>query len=769
MVGGTEAYTHKKDAFIWCSSQHMYALFSLSCCLLDCSFHPNLPAHHFKSILSDVDPVLQVTLFMVVTCQVLLGVGRRGCGFILNMIGYIIQLTLLRMGSVLSQRDTKLLSDIPVDIRTAEKHFSLQNQHTIYAVCPNPACHYTYKPQFTPDSPVPIYPSQCTHREFPNDPVCGTHLLKSHSIAGHTVSLPIKSFVAYSFKDWLGGLVSRSDFEEKMDASWNRAEQTGDMHDIFDGGMLRDFKGPDGKHFSCGGENSEGRYAFSLCVDFFNPLGNKQAGKKKSVGLISLVCLNLPPDLRYKAENMFLFGVVPGPAEPPLDCLNHYLTHLVDELLELWHEGVRFSRTYRSYYGRVARCALACVVSDLPAARKINGFAGIGHTQVCAMCHCVRVKKDNGDSYICLCDRRTKEEYEQLTKLYCDSVDADARKKTAQKTGVRWSVLHRLPYFDPSRFVVVDAMHNLFLGLIQEHFELLGIRLNDKEKDPAAIVLDIPQEVYNSPQVTSGGRNAPRRTLRLLESPITDILETSSGMNRLTKRITRTSTVPGLQLICNLLRIEVKDYLPPTTYTRSKYPKKDYIAAILAWVRVDAVFSGFTIILTKSHQRSEQTEIPSPLRKGSFLTQKDVDEIRADIECMSTPSWLTSVPRNLGEASHGKLKSDQWRTLGTTYLPISLIRMWSPLDDDSERSAQCKKLLSATLSLVSAVTIASSRTTSYDKADQYLRHMQNYLREIRGFFLRTNFDLTITWRSILRNICDYMGQFIHGGPFRSNA
>src|SRR5271168_1131737 len=45
----------------------------------------------------------------------------------------------------------------------------------------------------------------------------------------------------------------------------------------------------------------EGRYAFSLCVDFFNPYMNKLAGKKTSIGrVISLVCLNLPPSLRYK-------------------------------------------------------------------------------------------------------------------------------------------------------------------------------------------------------------------------------------------------------------------------------------------------------------------------------------------------------------------------------------------------------------------------------------------------------------------------------------
>ena len=139
-------------------------------------------------------------------------------------------------------------------------------------------------------------------------------------------------------------------------------------------------------------------------------------------------------------------------------------------------------------------------------------------------------------------------------------------------------------------------MHNLFLGLIQEHFELLGIRLNDKEdkeKDPAAIVLDIPQEVYNSPQVTSGSKNAPWKTLRLLESPITNILETASGKNQLTKRITCTSTLPGLQLICTLLRIQVKDYLPSTTYTKSQYHKKDYVAAILAWVRESMLVFGF--------------------------------------------------------------------------------------------------------------------------------------------------------------------------------
>jgi len=109
--------------------------------------------------------------------------------------------------------------------------------------------------------------------------------------------------------------------------------------------------------------------------------------------------------------------------------------------------------------------------------------------------------------------------------------------------------------------------------------------------------------------------------------------------------------------------------------------------------------------------------------------------LRADIENMITPSWLTSVPMNLGEPSHGKLKADQWRTLGTTYLPVSLVRLWDQLEDgDDMRSQQCKKLLEVTLTLISAVVIASSRTTSHEKADLYLHHMQNYLKGLRELF-----------------------------------
>jgi hypothetical protein len=123
------------------------------------------------------------------------------------------------------------------------------------------------------------------------------------------------------------------------------------------------------------------------------------------------------------------------------------------------------------------------------------------------------------------------------------------------------------------------------------------------------------------------------------------------------------------------------------------------------------------------------------LKQGAVLTPDELSELRSDIEHMYTPSWLTSVPTNLGDPSHGKLKADQWRTAGTTYLPVSLIRLWHRLKDNNQR----KKLLAATLSLMSAVIVASSWTASQEKADLYLHHMQTYLNGLRELFPQYRF------------------------------
>jgi hypothetical protein len=519
---------------------------------------------------------------MVVVSQVILGVGHRGCAFLLQMAQYIMHLSFLRASPNLSQRDQKVLSNIPMDIRETENQFSLENQSTIYAVCPDANCHFLYEPKFTAGSPIPIYPSTCTHRQFKGGRKCGTTLLKLRRVGGHAVHIPIKLFVGFSFRDWLGGLLSRSGFEQNMDDAWKTCQMGMDpiaeMKDIFDGDMLRNFMGHDGQHFSI--SEGKGRYIFSLCVDFFNSLGNKQAGKKKSIGLISLVCLNLPPDMRYKPENMFLFGVVPGPKEPLLACLNHYLHYLVNEFLEFWFPGVRFSRTSNHYYGKVVQCALVCVVSDLLAARKTNGFATVNHTQACAICHCVRHSDDLGDSYTCLWDRRTATEIRDSSQLYLNAKDEKTRDFTVKNTGIRWSELYQLPYFDPSRFVVVDCMHNLFLGLVQEHFEILGIRLNQPDDTMPAIDINIPLPAIF--KLNDKEKKSMVKLVKILQLPLNTELSTPDGYKKYFKRL---SLLHVMVLESACLSLAVPICVRPGHANKKKLNKADFTRSLLEWVR----------------------------------------------------------------------------------------------------------------------------------------------------------------------------------------
>lgn len=150
------------------------------------------------------------------------------------------------------------------------------------------------------------------------------------------------------------------------------------MRDIWDGDVMKRFTEPDGKPFFVQ-SSTTGRYGFSLNVDGFNPFGGKHAGKQASVTGIYQVCLSLPPELRYRPENVYLADVAPGPSKLSRHHVNHLLKHLVDDLEIMWNEGMSYvMKSCPS--GCKVRCALLPLVCDMIAAHEVAGFTSQSST-----------------------------------------------------------------------------------------------------------------------------------------------------------------------------------------------------------------------------------------------------------------------------------------------------------------------------------------------------------------------------------------------------
>lgn len=308
-------------------------------------------AHHFQDNLRRMPALVQLSILMVVACAIILNLPWRGSSWLFGMICLIIQTTVLQATELVNALvDSHLgkhsflrgiqslpyfqtiLSDFPRDIQAATAQFNLEGKRTIYATCLK--CHEIYAPTIIKD--IPVYPEVCSHMAN-GQPICQGILVRWKNVNGQTIFTPIKAYVSYDFKDWLAGLLSRSGIEDAMDSAWDRMNTSSPeepLNDIFQGSVIRDFKGPDGStHFGMAGETDAGRYLFAFSVDFFNSLGNKAAGKKVSIGAVTISCLNLPIEMRNLPENMFLAGIISG--EPSKSQINPYLHPIVNAFLEL--------------------------------------------------------------------------------------------------------------------------------------------------------------------------------------------------------------------------------------------------------------------------------------------------------------------------------------------------------------------------------------------------------------------------------------------------
>ena len=423
--------------------------------------------HHYDNPIDKVHYVAQIFIFLGVVCRIFLGASRAWGDFIMSVAQYG-----LRLGLPNNSANDIVCDQVPRTIDAALKHFNLEGKTVTYAVCPE--CHCTYKPEIIPGSASVVYPEICSNYLLPevgsyNAPFpCNTLLVENGDR-----SKPIKTFLYYSFHDYLAGLLSRPDLEQFIDKYCDDFMDSMTQPppamatDVSEADFFREFEGPEkDKLFLDRG--SEIRTAFTLNVDFFDVEGQTHRGRKTSCGIIAMACLNLPGTIRYKPENMYLAGIVPGPNGPHLTDLNHYLDPLLDDLVESYEHGIRYSQTASHPGGRISRSVIAAAVNDLPGGRKVAGLASHNSHHYCFICNTKGL--DNLGNHDChTWPRKDPNEMRKNAEKWRDATTSAEKRVIFNNHGIRYSSMWRLPYWNPMKQLVIDVMHCILEGLVQYH------------------------------------------------------------------------------------------------------------------------------------------------------------------------------------------------------------------------------------------------------------------------------------------------------------
>ncbi|OSC96548.1 hypothetical protein PYCCODRAFT_1378951 [Trametes coccinea BRFM310] len=497
---------------------------------------------------------------------------------------------------------------------------------------------------------------------------------------------------------------------------------------------------------------------------------------------------------------MYLAGVIPGPSKPSLDEINPYLGLLVDELLEFWTPGVKYSRTSKHSSPHLVRAALLPLICDILAARQVAGMGSHSSKYFCSFC---LLPLDNmEDLNKASWPRRTAQTHRQFAERWQNAASVDEREKIFAASGVRWSELLRLPYWDPINFTVVDSMHNLYLGLLKTHCrDIWGMSVDVDDSDATTSQKKHPK-VPSERDMAKGLSVLYYGSLAQLQKCRKAVL----WYLCLERDLRRAGTVKQLSRILDewtsANRQEPSGAPRPTQKTAPKEPVdaadlanaeahmfSNMEKALARWrksillalcdkygVASDGTKPELaTRLIAYAQVRCDNvcTSDEGPENKGDHATyalgRQAFTAIREVRENMELPSWINQVPRGFGTTEHGKLSADQWHTAGTVLLPVALIWLWG---NDTGRKRQ---MLANFLDLVTAVVLAGLWTLTEEHIDLFESHMLRYLAELKQLYkeiaLRPNHHLALhipdcmrlfgpvpSWRAFVFERFNYMLQ-----------
>jgi hypothetical protein len=229
--------------------------------------------------------------------------------------------------------DEKKFSSFPSSLYMAKKTLGIFTKIIKYAACNK--CHKLYDiNDITNKTEI----TTCSFINYPNHSIerfrqkCNNPLVKKIDSNKEQILRPIMTYPLVNIRQQLALFFGRKDFEMSC-RKWaaERENDTEALFDIYDGMIWKSFTGDNDEPFF-NKEYADSHIGLMLNMDWFQPYINSQY----SVGVIYAVICNLPRSERFKPGNILTLAVIPGPKEPKLHEINHYLYPIINQLNQLW-------------------------------------------------------------------------------------------------------------------------------------------------------------------------------------------------------------------------------------------------------------------------------------------------------------------------------------------------------------------------------------------------------------------------------------------------
>ncbi|KAJ6580210.1 hypothetical protein B0H10DRAFT_1673423, partial [Mycena sp. CBHHK59/15] len=301
---------------------------------------------------------------------------------------------------------------------------------------------------------------------------------------------------------------------------------------------------------------------------------------------------------------------------------------------------------------------------DLPAARKVAGVAGVSSHFYCTVCKCFGLQTlYRSDFEHSDWEPRDVAQLHQNAEAWRNTETQAERDEIFNHYGVRWSEFWRLPYWNPTRMLVIDAMHCVLEGLVHYHCRRV-LRLDAevaKKSEEKVAAFSHEWHAYN--------------------------LETT-----------------------------------PNQY-HIKNAKEEHQITLIHRTLVSLIVLLFTTEPGLTEQ--EPLMLPDHQYVPKAINLSSIKYVQHVIVETTTPSWINSVPENYGESNAGTIKADEWRILATVYIPITLVLMWG--DQPGENAAHLLGLLDHSMALFQAVTLACRYTMTRQRAIAYCTSIKEWV------------------------------------------